>query len=141
MFRISGLFSIALTVTLGVFLFWTSQSVQDAERALYKKNKLINKEVETIRVLETEWDYLNRPQRLERLAAEGIGVEEGQNPSIIHSASSIPEPVIPIIPSIKPVSYSAIEPASGEPSQGNISIYSDREVFEELLQEVEGAQR
>jgi hypothetical protein len=67
MFRLSGLLSLALAFCCGSLLFWTSQSVQRSEQNLEEAQSNVIKEQETLRVLTTEWDYLNRPERLEKL--------------------------------------------------------------------------
>ena len=140
MFRISGLFSLVVTLGLGAVLFWTSQSVQDVERSLSKKNNAIEREKETIRVLSTEWDYLNRPQRLERLAKDGIGMGEPdvEETSVVHDISSIPVPVVPVMPGIKPASLSNIEPAA---SEEEVDVKYDQEAFDSLLESVDGGSR
>ena len=69
-FRISNVMILLIAATFGVFLFWTSQDVQKKERELAKIKAALAQEQETIRVLSVEWDYLNRPQRLEDLAKQ-----------------------------------------------------------------------
>lgn len=136
MFKISGLLTLFVTFAFGAILFWTSQSVQDVERQLAKKKSVVGQEKETIRVLSTEWDYLNRPQRLEKLAIEGVGMGdvEGDSIDIFHDVSLIPEPVVPVLPSAKPVSLSRIEPAAQ--SDGEVSVQYDRGSFDALLENV-----
>ncbi|MFK7838948.1 MAG: hypothetical protein AB8B83_01345 [Bdellovibrionales bacterium] len=60
----------ALAAIAGAALLHTSQRVQGAEERLARINADISREEDTIRVLRAEWEYLNRPQRLERLAKE-----------------------------------------------------------------------
>ncbi len=140
MFKISGLFTLAVTFAFGAILFWTSQSVQDVERQLSKKRGVIAQERETIRVLSTEWDYLNRPQRLEMLATDGVGMTdvESDEIDIMRDVSLIPEPVIPVLPLVKPASLSRIVPAAGS-DDGEVSVRYDRDSFGALLNSVEGA--
>jgi len=57
-----------LAALLGAVLFATSQNVQNAEDRLKAVRAEILAEQEAIGVLEVEWEYLNRPQRLESLA-------------------------------------------------------------------------
>ena len=144
MFKISGLLSIAVTFVFGAMLFWTSQAVQDVERNLAQNKNAIEREKESIRVLSTEWDYLNRPQRLERLAVEGIGMEDvdGGDVGVVSDISEIPEPVMPAIPSIKPASLMRIEPAASSSSssenKGGGNFGYEREDFDKLLDSVYG---
>lgn len=137
MFKISGLLTLAITFGFGAVLFWTSQSVQDVERRLAQKKSVIAQEKESIRVLSTEWDYLNRPQRLEMLAIDGVGMDdvEGDDIGIVHDVSLIPVPVVPVLPSVKPASLSRIAPAAQ--NDENVSIQYDRGSFDALLKNVE----
>ncbi len=72
MFKISGLFFVLIALLCGVLLFKTSQSVQGLESRLASIEEINQKEKDEIRVLATEWDYLNSPQRLESLVSEGV---------------------------------------------------------------------
>jgi len=127
MFKISGLLCLVVTFVLGAILFSTSQSVQDLERDLEAKNEALSIEQEAYRVLDTEWDYLNRPQRLEHLARQGLGMqtpavvdEKGRDApvvddnaiGIVSDIRNIPEPLAPVIPAIKPASFNEIMPAA-----------------------------
>ena len=108
MFRISGLLMMAFAVFLGGLLFWTSQSVQRAEEELAKINQTLTAEEDSLRVLTTEWSYLNRPDRLEKLAQETLEIETDNPkdaPFIIEGMEEIPEPMVPAIPQAKPVRY------------------------------------
>lgn len=104
MFRLSGLFSIVIAVFLGVLLFWTSQSVQRAEKNLTEVSRQISDEQENLRVLSAEWDYLNRPERLERLTLNNLGMDDNhaEEKNFVNDISEIPEPVVPVLPGIKP---------------------------------------
>ena len=75
--RLSGLIFLFAAVCLGCGLFVTSQSVQRVEMALHDVERDIKTETENVRVLSTEWVYLNKPQRLEKLAYEYLRVEGG----------------------------------------------------------------
>ena len=138
MFKISGLLTLVVTFAFGAILFWTSQSVQDVERQLAHKKSVMVQEKETIRVLSTEWDYLNRPQRLEVLATEGVGMDDvqGDDVGIVSDVSLIQEPVVPVLPSIKPASLSRIAPAAS--GEEGVSIQYDRDSFDTLLENMGG---
>lgn len=60
----------ALAALSGAALLHTSQRVQQAEERLAVIQAEIQKEEEMTRVLTAEWEYLNRPERLEALADE-----------------------------------------------------------------------
>lgn len=72
LFRISTLLSFVLAVLAGAVLFRVSQNVQQAEDNLAHLRKAITYEERTIHVLQAEWDYLNNPERLEKLAREHL---------------------------------------------------------------------
>ncbi len=118
MFRISGIMMILFAFVLGGILFWTSQSVQRSEEKLLNIKTDIAAERDTERVFSTEWSYLNRPERLEKLADEILTKNEDTEsaPVIIDEVNDIPEPIIPAIPQIKPARYvvpTELAPASG----------------------------
>lgn len=94
-FRISNVLCLAVATLFGVMLFWTSQAVQQKEDDLADLKKSLSQEVETVRVLTVEWDYLNRPQRLEELARDQLGMELPSAKEVITAIGQIPEPVIP----------------------------------------------
>jgi hypothetical protein len=62
------LFTYALAVLMGVALFLTSERVQRAERVYNDIQEKLTVEREAYHILQTEWTYLNRPDRLEDLA-------------------------------------------------------------------------
>lgn len=93
-FRISSVLFLLAAIFAGVLLFWTSQAVQQKEAALKDARKQLLQEQETLRVLSVEWDYLNRPQRLEELAVQQLGMELPSSSEVIRSAGDIPEPMI-----------------------------------------------
>lgn len=93
-FRISNILLLLVAVSCGVLLFWTSQAVQKKESELAAIRKNLDQENDTLRVLGVEWDYLNRPQRLEKLAGEILGMKAANVTEIVKNAGDIPEPVI-----------------------------------------------
>ncbi len=93
LFRISNILFLAVATILGVMLFWTSQAVQKKEEELSEVRQKLSQETETVRVLSVEWDYLNRPQRLEELAGE-IGMKKASAKEMVRNVNDIPEPII-----------------------------------------------
>lgn len=93
--RISNVLILLVAVVFGVLLFGTSQSVQQKEEELHALKKELNSEKDAIRVLSVEWDYLNRPQRLEELARKELGMKPAGVKELVTAAQDIPEPVIP----------------------------------------------
>ncbi|MAF68937.1 MAG: hypothetical protein CMH25_06290 [Micavibrio sp.] len=55
-------------VVTGVMLFVVSQKVQQTERDISAQKQQLSLEKESLRVLQAEWAYLNRPDRLENLS-------------------------------------------------------------------------
>ncbi len=69
-FSLKNFVIFALAGLSGAALLHTSQNVQHAEEVLAKMQRELAHEEEAMRVLRAEWAYLNRPERLERLAEE-----------------------------------------------------------------------
>lgn len=114
MFRLSGLFFILIAVFCAVLLFQTSQSVQRLEDELAAIEEKNAKEKDEIRVLATEWDYLNSPQRLENIIS---GAELQSSVDYITEAEKIPQPAAPVIPKHKPSFINYVVPSIVEPKR------------------------
>lgn len=95
MLRVTSLTSLLLAVLSGSLLFWVSQQVQQVEREQRQLQAALSQEEESIRVLKAEWDYLNRPERLEELAQKYLNMTPVSADSLIQSISAIPEPEAP----------------------------------------------
>lgn len=104
MFKISGLLCLGIAVVCGGLLFQTSQSVQRAEQELTQVQMRVNVEQESLKVLTAEWDYLNRPERLEKLTQENLDLDEprAEKADFIEEKGSVPEPEPSIIIQSKP---------------------------------------
>ena len=63
-----------LALLAGIALFWTAQRVQLGEAQLRHLQAGAADEQESLRVLRAEWDYLNRPDRIEALARARLGM-------------------------------------------------------------------
>lgn len=142
MFRLSGMLCLVLAVVCGSLLFKTSQSVQRAEQDLKAVKGSLAFEMETLRVLSAEWDYLNRPERLERLTLENLDMDEVQAEKVnfIVEAEAVPEPRVPVIPQVKPsvlFQNVSIAPSAGEISREDSVIKrGESEDFKKLIQEM-----
>lgn len=95
--RISNVLILLIATVFGVLLFWTSQAVQQKEDDLAVLKKQLTSETEAIRVLSVEWDYLNRPDRLEELAVKELGMKSVTVKEVVTAAGDIPEPIIPAV--------------------------------------------
>lgn len=102
--KLSSLTAFMLALLAGGALFWVSQQVQQTEREQRKLQRVVTQEQEAIRVLNAEWDYLNRPDRLEKLANEQLQMEPAKADDLLQNVNAIPEPVtVPLPPKEKPV--------------------------------------
>lgn len=93
--KLSTIATFVLATALGAALFWVSQQVQMLEREQRGINEQIASEQEGMRVLNAEWDYLNRPDRIEALAAKYLDQMQPVVPdNLLRNANSVPEPQI-----------------------------------------------
>ncbi|NCT41666.1 MAG: hypothetical protein GW778_08410 [Alphaproteobacteria bacterium] len=99
----------ACAALAGTALLHTSQRVQEAEETLASLEAEIAREQDTMRVLRAEWEYLNRPERLERLATKFLDLvppsPDTMSDTLIDEAATLPE---------KPVDNDQAQPASYE---------------------------
>jgi cell division protein FtsL len=65
---------LVLVVGVGYAMFQVKYEVMRQENALASLNKQIAQNREQLRVLNAEWSYLTRPDRLERLAARYLNL-------------------------------------------------------------------
>lgn len=147
LFRISNLLSLVLATFFGVLLFWTSQSVQTKESELAKARKNLVREQETVRVLSVEWDYLNRPQRLEKLASEQLGMKPAGGKGVLRAVSDIPEPVdLPVMDEsyTQPVSFGAQPTARDRTPESAVAVPEtvapsrvEKQSFDRLIQSLD----
>jgi len=87
----------ALAAIAGAALLHISQRVQHAEERLAIIKAEIAKEQETTRVLNAEWEYLNRPERLEKLSKEFLDLAPPAPPVIIDYESPEESEVHPAV--------------------------------------------
>jgi cell division protein FtsL len=139
----------AAAVGAGALLFWTSQNVQQKERQLAALHSDSAREAQEIRVLRTEWDYLNRPERIEALAKQYLGMEREKTGQIVAGPGEIPARIVPVLPPQKPavrqeavyhppaapaaIPPSARKAAPSSPAPGNPSAKDTSHSFQTLL--------
>ena len=142
MFRLSGLLCLAMSVVMGALLFQTSQSVQRAEQDLAEARDQAASEKDSLRVLTAEWDYLNRPERLEKLTLQNLDMDEvrAEKATFIEAHNAVPEPEMPAIPLRKPknllqyVSVEAQEKTDTDaPVRAEAIQNSESEKFDDLI--------
>lgn len=107
--------SIMCAVLSGICLYWTSQQVQTREARLSGLTTQIEAERDAYQMLNVEWAYLNRPERLERLAGEFFRIEENTVLAMADSADMLPAPLVAIIPPVKPLEMIAAAPKPKAP--------------------------
>lgn len=91
--RPSSLFSIVLAAAAAGVLFWVSQLVQESEVKKAQIAQSLAHEKEALRVLKAEWDYLNRPDRLEAMAQRYLNMVPVTTETVLRPEKDIPEPL------------------------------------------------
>ena len=74
-------------------LLHTSQNVQHAEERLQELELTKYREQEKIRMLKAEWESLNRPERLEKLANEFLDLVPPTPAQMAIDRDALPEPI------------------------------------------------
>lgn len=114
--KLSTLAAFLLATISGASLFWVSQQVQQLESEQRQLKEQIASEKEGLRVLDAEWDYLNRPERIEALAARYLNTMTPVSPeNLLVDAKAVPEPQIMQEEDAAPVLVSTTD-ASTEPA-------------------------
>ena len=96
------LLALVLSAASGFMLFSTAQKVQQADSELQRMKSTVMQEEQTIRVLRAEWDYLNRPDRLEALVKNNLELSPATAESVRRNTSELPGVYVPIVPARKP---------------------------------------
>jgi len=140
--KLSALVAIVAAAASGTILFWSSQQVQTAESTLRKLRADVATEKKTIRVLSAEWDYLNRPDRLEELARQYLQMVPPTAKQMVDSAAHLPdvpvaleEEIPSVIPEAASLNVSSPAPAASVPAAA-LSPTENRS-FQTLLNDLE----
>lgn len=75
MIRISTLIWLILSIVTGSLLFNFGQKTEDQRHAIAVLDRKIKTEQQSLDILEAEWSYLNRPERLRELAAKHLDLK------------------------------------------------------------------
>jgi cell division protein FtsL len=135
--RVSTIVTVTAAVISGTMLFATSQKVQKAERQLSKLTAEKNREQESMRVLRAEWDYLNRPDRLEALASRYLGMKQPELASVTDDPKriAIPVPPVQIVGTPSPLAQQAVyQPAA--PARAPVAV--EQKNFSAVLHDLSG---
>ena len=105
--------ALAFAIVSGITLMRSSHEVQRTEREIAALEREERAEREEIRVLNAEWAYLNRPERLEALAAQYLELVPPGADQMISSVKDIPdEDIVPPIPPSLPASVARVREIS-----------------------------
>ncbi|MBM3518030.1 MAG: hypothetical protein FJX56_09205 [Alphaproteobacteria bacterium] len=85
--------ALAVVAVLAAIVFRLKGEVQRLEDRIATLEQAIIAEGEAIRVLDAEWSYLNRPERLASLTAKHLGLVPMVGPQMIASVADLPYPV------------------------------------------------
>jgi cell division protein FtsL len=70
--RVTMLIYMAVIAIAGFGVYLVKYTVQDMQRQVAALDKELQQERELLHLLKAEWAYLNRPERLERLASRHL---------------------------------------------------------------------
>lgn len=111
LFKLPTILALSLSVASGTMLFSTAQKVQQTENTLNRAQSAVAQEQQTIRVLRAEWDYLNRPDRLEALVKNNLELIPAKPEAVQADTSDLPDVFAPIVPARKPQQIPGAFPA------------------------------
>lgn len=138
LFRISNLLYAAATACLAALLFWTSQNVQHAENKLDDVKAKLHAEQDSLHVLEAEWSYLTRPERLEQLAKDNLHMVPAGAEGLLDDPQAVPVREKPALPGLKPAylhaAKSTVKPKpAAHKKEEKAPAVNDRARFDSLI--------
>jgi hypothetical protein len=126
MIRRSTLLWLLATILIGCGLYQLKYEVQAKEEHLAKLNRQIQVEQEAIHVLNAEWAFLNRPDRIADLANRHLDLA-AVSPTQFSKVAAIPERTLPVVveadaavPTAAPAAPSVVKVAAVAPAKPQI---------------------
>lgn len=125
--RMYTLGTLGLAIVLCTTLFLTSERVQRVEKDYSALQDKIATEKDRLRVLRAEWTYLNRPDRLEKLAATYLNAPppratrlvsattDANIPKVTLEVATVKTPLPPAAPMKQKTATKKTEPAPKKP--------------------------
>ena len=135
--RLSTIALVVAAALTGVMLFRISERVQTAEDNLARMEEAAAKEAETIRVLRAEWDYLNRPDRLEGLAKTHLKMHKPGVAQVMVDGDELP--LVPPPAETQPVSLTPDAPKKDVLPAPRLKPRRDTDEFNTLLEQLQPA--
>lgn len=141
--------AIGAAVLSGVALFWTAQRVQTAETKVRQLREASTSEQQAVHVLRAEWDYLNRPDRLEALAKQHLSMTPPKPGEVVGSPAALEDPPperlqkrrheVQAAVMVRPQTEMKAAPAAAIPvPEAPQPPQSDRRSFQDLMQDLGG---
>ncbi len=101
MLRILNGFLVVTVIGCAFVLYSLEHASRQNERQIAKYKRQIAEEQENIKLLNAEWSYLNKPERLERLAREHLSLRPAEPQQFVKRAdlaALLPERPAPLAP-------------------------------------------
>lgn len=95
--RVFFVFLLVLFGVSAMMLYQVSQAVQHKEQQLAHKQYALQQLKEKKRMLDAEWAYLNRPDRLENVAKDVLDAKQQPVENVTGEVSLVPEPFVPSV--------------------------------------------
>lgn len=96
--RLSTIVIMGAAIVAGAALMATSQRVQEADRELRQLQAARDDARDRLHMMNAQWAYLTRPDRLELLAAQYLPALAPMNPAQLREDFNFPTPVIEEVP-------------------------------------------
>ncbi len=140
-------------VAMAIAVFAVTQNVQHREARVTELNRALLSEQQTLRVLDAEWAYLTRPQRLEELLAvkqdiappplptpvTNVATVEPEAPIVVAEAAVQPQAPVDVMPEKDPAPVAVIDTPNTieiEPAAGHMASAKARAVKADAAKKV-----